>query len=230
MARRRLGRRDLLAGDRPRQSAGRAAAGRTRRGSRPAAAPPRPPPRRPGSSPRCVAASRRTARKAPGRTIRHWRSCAPGRVQPLAPLFGGDQRGAVGQPRPGLAGEVEVGLGQDLSRHGHVGRDRRARRTGCRRRTAPASPASPRTARRRSCARRAAAGPAADGRSARRGAARQSAAACRPLRSICATAVLLRRANPGRHPNRSAPRSRASADRGARPRRISANGASARSR
>ena len=41
----------------------------------------------------------------------------------LAALLGGDERRAVGEPRPGLAGEVERGFRQHLARHGHVGRN-----------------------------------------------------------------------------------------------------------
>ena len=50
--------------------------------------------------------------------------------QPLPRFSRGDERRAVGQPRPGLAGEIERRLGQHLARHGDVVRHRRARRTG----------------------------------------------------------------------------------------------------
>ena len=102
----------------------------------------------------------------------------------LALLFGGDQRRAVGEPRPGLAGEVERRLGQHLARHGDVGRQS-ARRRGSSRRTARAAPASPRTGRRPACARRAAASPAEDRRrlvgEMRPGEAQQRAAILHPF-------------------------------------------------
>ena len=97
-----------------------------------------------------------------------------------------------------LPARSSVGLGQHLARHGDVGGDRRARRTGCPARTARAAPASPTTARRRSCARRGAVGPAADGRSClgemRPGKAQHHAAGFDPFRR----SPLRRPANPGR--------------------------------
>ncbi len=138
-------------------------------------------------------------------------------------LFGGDERRAVGQPRPGLAGELDVGLGQHLARHRHVGRDRQPGKRAVRARTAPASPAAPTTSRRRSCGRRGAAAPAAGCRPSRPGAARQSAAACRPHRPIFRSPPL-RPANPGSNRRRSAPRAGASSRSAAWPRRTSVNG------
>ena len=69
------------------------------------------------------------------------REIRPGRVggrvdqhQPatLAP-FGGHQRRAVGEPRPGLGGKVERGLGKHLAVHPYVGGDGQSgeRRAGC---------------------------------------------------------------------------------------------------
>ena len=93
----------------------------------------------------------------------------PGRVgggvdqhQPaLAALRAGDQRRAVGEPRPGRGGQLRPRLRQHLALHhdvalGHL----RGRRAGRPRRSSRAAAAGPRTACRRDCDRRAAAGPA----------------------------------------------------------------------
>jgi len=41
----------------------------------------------------------------------------------LTAFLGGDERRPVSQPGPGLVGQIEIGLGQNLARHRHVGWD-----------------------------------------------------------------------------------------------------------
>ena len=134
-------------------------------------------------------------------------------------LLGGDQRRAIGEPRPGLGGQALVRLGQDLARHRDFGRRRQAEeRAGFVERSQRLGPV-PRTGRRRACGRRAAAvtGNRSSSR-ARPGAARRSAEACRPTaetrRAFSATPARRRRRRRG----------------SARPRRSSSNGRSDRRR
>ena len=141
------------------------------------------------------------------------RQVRPGRVggdveehdQPLAAPLGGDERRAVGEPRPGLVGEAGVRLGQHLPGHGHlVGRgeaEERARRVE-RRDVLRRLP-------RERAAEQAAAAPqrrsASDRRRRRRAACRRSAAARRRCSTKLSDRVMLRAgrdAHVGEHQHR----------------------------
>ena len=141
----------------------RAAAGRSHPAARPAAAAPRRRRRRPAQADDAAEhADEEPGQRQirPGRTAGRVNEDEPALAAPLA----GHQRRAVGQPRPGLAGEIEGRLGEDLARDGDVVGDRKAGERAVRRERPRGAPAAPRTGRRRSSGRRGAASPAGDRR------------------------------------------------------------------
>ena len=111
-------------------------------------------------------------------------------------FFRGHERRAVGEPRPGLGGQIDARAPPALGATPSHRSGSPARRTGCPARTALASPAAPRTSHRRSCARRGAAEPASDRHPARPDAGRQSAAADRRLDPFFDRRGLGRRSGP----------------------------------